>query len=448
MSKNYHFIAIGGSIMHSLAIQLKNQGHQVTGSDDVIYGQAADNLAENNLLPNEFGWHPSKIGRNLDAVILGMHAKKDNPELIKAQENGLKIYSFPEFVFELSKNKKRIVVGGSHGKTTITAMILHVLNYYNMPIDYLVGASLPGFDSQVKISDAPIIVLEGDEYLSSAIDLTPKFLKYHHHIGVVSGIEWDHANVFPTEENYIEQFSKFCANGEPDSVIIYNQNDPVVRETVERSADPQAMVPYKTLEHHIKNGITYLEDGSALNVFGSHNLSNMSAALEVVHFLGVDENMFKEAIISFNGANKRLQELPCKVTRVFLDFAHAPSKLKATVEALVNQFPDKDIMAFYELHTYSSISKSFINNYCDSMKGVKMGCIYFNPDNKSLPKDQLVTNDEIRTGFNDNQLKVINEPQPLESLIESSLKQENIVLLMSSGQFGGIDIKNLISKLG
>ena len=444
MFLKYHFIAIGGSIMHSLAIQLKKSGHTISGSDDVIFGNSAEKLRKEGLLPEQNGWFPEKITSDLDAVILGMHAKSDNPELIRARELNLKIYSFPAFIYELSKNKKRIVVGGSHGKTTITAMILHVLHHFHIDVDYLIGAPVPGIPNQVKISDAPIIVLEGDEYLSSAIDPTPKFLKYKHNIGIISGIEWDHANVFPTEDNYIEQFEKFCRNGASDSVLIYNAEDPLVLKTARSFANPDSSVPYLQLSHSVKEGQTYLEDGTPLKIFGRHNLSNMGAAQKALSYLGIEEGDFRKAISEFEGARKRLQELNSSKGRVFLDFAHAPSKLKATVEAIREQFPNKKLIALYELHTYSSISRTFIPKYEGALNPADKAVVYFNPDNKSLPDGQLVTNEQIIEGFARPDLTVINKPNELPEIISSSLSEENILLLMSSGQFGGIDIPELL----
>ena len=340
-----HLIAIGGSAMHNMAIALSLKGHIVTGSDDAIYEPSRTRLARHKILPEQMGWFPEHITADIDAVILGMHAREDNPELLKAQELGLKVYSYPEYIYEQSKEKTRVVIGGSHGKTTITSMILHVLNACNKEFDYLVGAQLEGFDTMVKISDAPVMVIEGDEYLASPIDRRPKFHLYRANIGVISGIAWDHINVFPTFESYIEQFKIFLKTIETDGTIIYNTEDPVVKDLVESSSESIIKIPYQTSPSFTKDGVTYLEVGGRsipLMVFGNHNLQNLEAARCVCNALGISDVEFYGAIGSFKGAAKRLELLgKNEFTAVYKDFAHSPSKLRATLNAVKQQYPER-----------------------------------------------------------------------------------------------------------
>jgi len=357
-----HFIAIGGSAMHNLAIALKINGHEVTGSDDEIFEPSRGRLKKYGLLPETDGWHPEIISNDLDAIILGMHARPDNPELLRAQEIGAKIYSYPEFLYEHAKNKKRVVIGGSHGKTTITAMIMHVLKYWNRDFDYLVGSKLCDFEVMVRLSKtAPVMIFEGDEYLSSPIDRRPKFHWYHPHMALLSGIAWDHINVFPTYENYLEQFSVFMDLMEPKGTLIYNSGDKELAGLVSQNKNDIRKISYQTPDFEITDGISYVLDGKTkvpLKVFGRHNLLNMNGARLVCHQLGIENKKFFEAISSFNGAAKRLELVMQKGRgRLYSDFAHAPSKLKATLEAVKEQFPDRQLFACFELHTFSSLNR-------------------------------------------------------------------------------------------
>ena len=365
---NVHFIAIGGAAMHNLALALYNKGMKVTGSDDVVFEPSKSRLSTSGLLPASFGWYPEKITKEIDAVVLGMHAKKDNPELLKSQDLGLKIYSYPEFLYEQSKHKTRVVIGGSHGKTTITAMILHVLNYHDIEVDYMVGAQLDGFDVMVKLTDeADFIVLEGDEYLSSPIDRRPKFHLYQPNIALLSGIAWDHINVFPTFENYLEQFQVFVDSITVGGSISYNTEDKNVKNIVEQSENQIRKFPYHTPEYTIDSGVTYLdtEEGPLpLEVFGAHNLNNLAGSKWICQQMGVDEADFFEAISSFTGASKRLEKLASNTNCVvYKDFAHSPSKVKATTEAIKAQYPDRTLVACLELHTYSSLNAEFLKQY-------------------------------------------------------------------------------------
>ena len=363
-----HFIAIGGSAMHNLAIALHNKGYQVTGSDDTIHDPSKSRLEKKGLLPEAFGWFPEKITSDLDVIILGMHAKKDNPELLQAQDMGLKIYSYPEFLYEQSKDKTRVVIGGSHGKTTITSMILHVLAYHDRDVDYMVGAQLEGFETMVHLTtENEFMVLEGDEYLSSPIDRRPKFHLYKPNIALLSGIAWDHINVFPTFEGYVEQFRIFTDSLTNGGIMVYNEEDAIVKEVVESSTHPIKKYPYNTPAYEIEDGITAIDtpDGMMpLEIFGDHNLQNLAGAKWICQHMGIDEDDFYEAIASFTGASKRLEKIAeNSQTVIFKDFAHSPSKVKATTEAVKKQYAQREVIACLELHTYSSLNAEFLSEY-------------------------------------------------------------------------------------
>lgn len=379
-----HFIAIGGAAMHNLALALHYKGYQISGSDDAIFEPSYSRLKAQGLLPENFGWFPEKITESLDAIVLGMHAKVDNPELKRAQELGVKIYSYPEFLFEQSKNKTRVVIGGSHGKTTITSMILHVLNYHGIEVDYMVGAQLDGFDTMVHLTDYnDFIVLEGDEYLSSAIDMRPKFHLYRPNIALLSGIAWDHINVFPTYENYVEQFSIFTDSIINGGIMVYNEEDLEVVSVVEASENPIRKLPYKTAEYYIENGQTLLitpEGDMPVEIFGKHNLSNLSGAKWICQNMGIDENDFYEAIASFKGASKRLEKIGETESNVaYKDFAHSPSKVKATTQAVKSQYPNRKLIACLELHTYSSLNAEFLNEYEGTLEDADEAVVFILP---------------------------------------------------------------------
>ena len=384
-----HFIAIGGSAMHNLALALHHKGYTVSGSDDVIFEPSKSRLGDKGLLPTEFGWFPEKIHGDLDAVILGMHAKQDNPELLKAQEIGLLIYSYPEFLYEQSKNKTRVVIGGSHGKTTITSMILHVLNYHEKEVDFMVGAQLDGFDRMVHLTDEnDFIVLEGDEYLSSPIDRRPKFHLYQPNIALLSGIAWDHINVFPTLENYIEQFKIFVECIVKGGSITYNEEDEQVRKVVEASENAIRKMPYKTPEYQVTNGQTLLstpEGPMPIEVFGKHNLSNLAGAKWICQHMGVDEDDFYEAIGTFKGASKRLEKLAERQNCVvFKDFAHSPSKVAATTTAVKEQYPNRNVIACLELHTYSSFNAEFLKEYAGALDHADEAIVFYLPESVKI----------------------------------------------------------------
>ncbi|MDA9876053.1 Mur ligase family protein [Flavobacteriaceae bacterium] len=449
---NVHFIAIGGAAMHNLALALHHKGMQVTGSDDTIFEPSKSRLNAAGLLPTSFGWFSEKITKNLDAVVLGMHAKQDNPELLKAQELGLKIYSYPEFLYEQSKHKTRVVIGGSHGKTTITAMILHVLNYHDIEVDYMVGAQLEGFDVMVKLTDdADFMVLEGDEYLSSPIDRRPKFHLYQPNIALLSGIAWDHINVFPTFENYLDQFKIFVDSITVGGSISYNTEDPHVKSIVEDSENQIRKFPYQTPEHTIEEGVTYLdtEEGPLpLEVFGAHNLNNLAGSKWICQQMGVDQDDFYEAISSFSGASKRLEKVAENTSCVvYKDFAHSPSKVKATTEAVKSQYPNRPLVACLELHTYSSLNTIFLEQYKGTLDAADTAVVFYSPQAVEIKKLDSVSETQIETAFEREDLIVFTDPTRFKNYITSLEFAQKTVLLMSSGSYGNLDFETLKTKV-
>ncbi len=449
---NIHFIAIGGSAMHNLALALEHKGYQITGSDDVIFEPSKSRLAAKGLLPESFGWFPEKIHEDLDAIVLGMHAKADNPELLKAQELGLTIYSYPEFLYEQSKDKTRVVIGGSHGKTTITSMILHVLNYHEREVDYMVGAQLDGFDRMVHLTEEnDFIVLEGDEYLSSPIDRRPKFHLYKPNIALLSGIAWDHINVFPTFENYVEQFSIFVDSIVKGGSITYNEEDEEVKKVVEASENAIRKLPYDTPEYSVENGETLLETPEGpmpIEVFGKHNLSNLAGAKWICQNMGVDEEDFYEAIASFKGASKRLEKIAEGKTSVaYKDFAHSPSKVAATTKAVKEQFPDRKLIACLELHTYSSFNPEFLKEYKGALDAADEAVIFYLPESVAIKKLKEVTPEQISNAFQRTDLKIFTDAKSFHDFIENENYKNSTLLLMSSGNYGGLDLQKLKSLM-
>ena len=449
---NVHFIAIGGAAMHNLALALHQKGMQVTGSDDTIFEPSKSRLNAAGLLPTSFGWFSEKITKNLDAVVLGMHAKEDNPELLRAQELGLKIYSYPEFLYEQSKHKTRVVIGGSHGKTTITAMILHVLNYHDIEVDYMVGAQLEGFDVMVKLTDdADFMVLEGDEYLSSPIDRRPKFHLYQPNIALLSGIAWDHINVFPTFENYLDQFKIFVDSITVGGSISYNTEDPNVKSIVEDSENQIRKFPYQTPEHTIEEGVTYLdtEEGPLpLEVFGAHNLNNLAGSKWICQQMGVDQDDFYEAISSFSGASKRLEKVAENTSCVvYKDFAHSPSKVKATTEAVKSQYPNRPLVACLELHTYSSLNTTFLEQYKGTLDAADTAVVFYSPQAVEIKKLDSLSETQIETAFEREDLIFFTDPTRFKNYITSLEFAQKTVLLMSSGSYGNLDFETLKTKV-
>ena len=444
-----HFIAIGGAVMHNMAIALKKKGYTVSGSDDEIFDPARTNLSKYGILPLEDGWFPDRITRDLDAVILGMHAKKGNPELDRAIEFGLKIYSFPEYLYEQSRDKIRVVIAGSHGKTTITSMVMHVLRQAGKVFDYLVGAKIEGFDVMVKLSDAPIIVIEGDEYLTSALDPRPKFLHYKPHIALISGIAWDHINVFPTWEGYKEQFEMLIGEIRPEGSLVYCNDDEVLAEIVQSAINtnmtPARAISYGLPQYEVRDGTTYLDTGKSkelpLKVFGKHNLLNLEGARRVCEELGISWENFYRAIATFRGSARRLERMGENGnTAVFKDFAHAPSKLRATVSAVREQYPDRRLVAVMELHTYSSLSKDFLEHYRNTLDPADIPVVFFSRHAIELKGLPPIDEEDVKKGFANPGLEVFTDPSKLEAFLRSLDYSNTNVLIMSSGNFGGIDL--------
>lgn len=447
-----HFIAIGGSAMHNLALALEHKGYVITGSDDVIFEPSKTRLAKKGLLPEEFGWFPEKITTDLDAVILGMHAKPENPELLKAQESGITIYSYPEFLYEQSKHKTRVVIGGSHGKTTITSMILHVLSYHNRNVDYMVGAQLEGFDRMVHLTEEnDFIVLEGDEYLSSPIDRRPKFHLYKPNIALLSGIAWDHINVFPTFDNYVEQFKIFVDSIVKGGSITYNEEDPEVKKVVEASENSVRKLPYRTPDYDINNGQTLLETPEGpmpIEVFGRHNLNNLAGAKWICQNMGVDEDDFYEAISTFKGASKRLEKIAeSDSCVVYKDFAHSPSKVAATTRAVKEQYPDRKLIACLELHTYSSFNPEFLKEYKGALDAADIATVFYLPESVAIKKLAAVSPDQISAAFQRKDLQIFTEAGAFKSFVFGEDFKNTVLLLMSSGNYGGLDLKSLRKKI-
>lgn len=448
-----HFIAIGGSVMHNLAVSLKLAGHHVTGSDDEIHEPSRSTLIQHGLLPENEGWNANKITPDLDVVILGMHARINNPELLRAQELGLKIFSFPEYIYDHARNKQRIVIAGSHGKTTITAMVIHCLNYFDRKFDYVIGARVQGIEHTVKLSDAPIIIIEGDEYLSSALDPTPKLLRYHHHIGLISGIAWDHVNVFKEEEEYLRTFDRFADETPKGGTLIYCEQDSLALIIGKKERADVQSISYKSHTHSADGTgnffITHGKEKFPVKVFGSHNFQNMSGAKEVLKKLGVTAEMFFEAIQSFEGAKGRLEKIAENSScTVYKDFAHAPSKVKATVKAVKEIFPARELVACLELHSFSSLTKRFLPQYKDSMKSASTQVVMIDPEKLKSKGLDNISEADLKKAFNSPGLRLFTSKPELEAFLLAQQCDNKTLLMMSSGTFGGLDIKALASRLG
>ncbi|MBK9042800.1 MAG: peptidoglycan synthetase [Saprospiraceae bacterium] len=445
MNKKVHFIAIGGAAMHNIAIDMHQLGYEVSGSDDEIYEPSLSRLKEVGILPDKMGWFPEKIHNALEFIVLGMHAKIDNPELIRAKELGVVVYSYPELVYTLSMNKKRVVVAGSHGKTTITSMILHVLSKCNIDFDYLVGAQIVGFKNMVRISDAPLIVLEGDEYLSSPVDLRPKIHHYHPHITVLTGIAWDHINVFPVYEDYKNVFLTYINNLEDNAIVIYNEEDKEVASVIHSTKKNIRYIPYRTLQR--LDSLDFIEyDGEkfSISVIGNHNLSNMSAAMMVCKQLGISEKDFFNSIADFTGAAKRLQLIAENNNRkIFLDFAHAPSKVNATTKANKQWYGDKKLLAVFELHTFSSLDSNFLPQYSHTLKDADAVIVFYSEHTLKMKNKPVLDKDFVKKCFQFPGMVVLTDKEKLlEELNQSKYKDYNI-LLMTSGTFDQLDYKNI-----
>ena len=443
-----HFIAIGGSAMHNLALALYHKGETITGSDDTIFEPSKSRLEQYGMLPEAFGWYPDKITPDLDAVILGMHAKEDNPELLKAQELGLSIFSYPEYLYEQAKNKTRVVIGGSHGKTTITSMILHVMHYWDKEVDYMVGAQLEGFDTMVRLTeDADFMILEGDEYLSSPIDRRPKFHLYKPNIALLSGIAWDHINVFPTFENYVEQFQIFVDSMTNGGALIYNTEDEAVVQVVEKTTTHIKRYPYETPNYSVQDGETLLEtpDGPMpIEVFGKHNLNNLAGAKWICQHMGIVEADFHEAIATFKGASKRLEKIAESATNVaYKDFAHSPSKVEATTMAVKEQYPNRQLLACLELHTYSSLNPEFLKEYKGALDAADTAVVFYSPHAVEIKKLEAISAAQIGSAFDRDDLIIYTDPVAFKDFLFSKKMENTALLLMSSGNYGGLDFEEV-----
>ncbi len=450
LKKRIHLIAIGGSAMHNIALALHHKGFRVTGSDDEIYNPARDRLAKYGLLPDSEGWHPARITADIDAIIIGMHAREDNPELHRARKLGIQIYSYPEYIYEQSKNKKRVVVAGSHGKTTTTAMILHVLRKLGRDTDYLVGAQLEGFETMVRLSDAPVMVLEGDEYLASPLDRRPKIHFYKPHISIITGIAWDHINVFPSFENYVEQFEIYIKDIEKDGVLFWYKNDKHLSKIARINPQIRAYA-YDTPTYEVIDNQTFIikeNKKTSLQIFGKHNLQNLEAARLVCGELGIEEEEFYEAISDFGGAARRLQPLHQSDTNVaYLDFAHAPSKVEATIRALKEQYPNRPLTACLELHTFSSLNKNFLKEYRNTMDAADIACVFYSEHTLKMKRLPELSAQDIITAFGHPRMKVFTQKENLTAFLEHLNWKNRNLLMMSSGKFGGVDTKGLIGGL-
>ncbi len=449
---NIHFIAIGGAVMHNLAIVLRRKGNRVTGSDDKIVDPARANLEREGILPAKLGFFEENITDDLDAVILGMHAREDNPELLRAQELGLKIYSFPEYLYEVSKKKQRVVIAGSHGKTTITSMVMHVLRENNYNFDYMVGAKVQGFDTSVKITeDAPIIVLEGDEYLASPINREPKFLYYKPNVALITGVAWDHINVFPDYDDYVKQFEKFAYSLEEWGFLTWFGEDEELKKIFNHFEAKVRTRAYFTHPYIIKGNTTYLQTGAgevAIKVFGEHNLQNISGAKNVCNELEVSDENFYRAIATFEGAANRLQFVGKNdQTVIYKDFAHSPSKLKATVNAMKRQFKTEQLVAVMELHTFSSLNKDFIEQYAGTMDEADVPVVFYDKETFTHKKMPLLKESFVRDAFANSELNIFTDRQSLQDfLLEQNWAGKNL-LLMTSGNFGGMNIEQLSTEV-
>jgi UDP-N-acetylmuramate: L-alanyl-gamma-D-glutamyl-meso-diaminopimelate ligase len=450
-----HFIAIGGSAMHNLALALQKKGYEITGSDDEIFEPSKTRLAKEGILPGKQGWNPEMIHKGLDAVILGMHAREDNPELKKARELGLKIYSYPEYLYEQTKDKTRVVIGGSHGKTTITSMIIHVLEFHKIKFDFMVGAQIEGFNNMVRLSeDAKFAVFEGDEYLSSTLDPRPKFLIYKPDVALISGIAWDHVNVFPTFSIYVEQFKDFIQSIEQSGKLVFCADDPLVAGISLTAREDVKTSPYYCHPYEIKGNfvnLLYKDQKFPVKLFGKHNMQNIAGAKEVCKLLGITDKQFYEAISEFTGAAKRLQLIGGnKNTSAYLDFAHSPSKVQATIRAVKEQYPSRQLIACLELHTFSSLNEEFLKQYYGTMERADRALIYFNPHALEMKKLKPLDVEVVTKAFSSKHLTVYTDSKILQSELKATHWENKNLLLMSSGNFDGINfsefIKNLISN--
>lgn len=445
---NIHIIAVGGAVMSSLAVALKKKGMNVSGSDDKIYDPSASLLRDNDLFPDQLGWNADRIGDGLDAVIVGMHAKKDNPELLKAQKLGIKVWSYPEFIRAQSNDKQRIVITGSHGKTTITGSLIHVLNYWKKNFDFVIGAKINGIEETIKLTDAPIIIIEGDEYFTSPLDSEPKFLKYNHHIALISGTAWDHVNVYPTEASYLEQFEKLADATPKAGSIVYFSEDKVAKKIASKDRLDVKAIPYETPKYKVKDGQFFIGGDHPVKLFGKHNIQNLAGVLEITRIIGITDEQFYEAIASFGGAYKRNNLLAQNGnTAVYSDFAHAPSKLQATSSALKELHPKRKLVACYELHTFSSLNKDFLSNYKGTFDTPDEAIVYYDQNLIKEKNYAPISDEDVKASFKRKDINVFTDSDKLrEHLISKDWKDQDLIF-MSSGTFGGLDLSSIATQI-
>lgn len=447
-NQKIYIIAIGGAVMSSLAIALKKKGMTVSGSDDKIYDPAASLLKSNGLLPSTMGWDADRIDDSIDAVIVGMHAKADNPELLKAQELGIKIWSYPEFIRAQSDNKQRIVITGSHGKTTITGTIIHVLNYWKRDFDYVIGAKINGIEETIKLSNAPVIIIEGDEYFTSPLDPEPKFLKYDHHIALISGTAWDHINVYPKEKNYLEQFEKLADRTPKAGTLVYCADDKQAKKIGGTERDDVRQDAYETPKYKVKNGVFEINGDKPVKLFGKHNMQNIEGARIILKRIGITDDQFYEAVASFEGAFKRNNLLvENNHSSVYTDFAHAPSKLAATAAALKELHPKRKLTACYELHTFSSLNKDFLVNYKGTYKSPDEAIVFFDQKVVQEKNYEPIAEEDIKKAFGRKDLVVFTDAEKLQAHLQTQDWKDRDLLFMSSGNFGGMDLSTFANSI-
>ncbi|MBD2754926.1 UDP-N-acetylmuramate--L-alanine ligase [Spirosoma validum] len=459
MPQAIHFISIGGSTMHNLALALQQQGYLITGSDDKIYEPSQSRLQKYGLLPPETGWFPSKIHSGLKAIVVGMHARKDNPELVKALELDLPIYSYPEFIYQQSQQKQRIVIAGSHGKTTITAMVLHTLKFHNRTFDYWIGDSIDGFDTTVKLtsglngSAAPIIIIEGDEYASSPIDSRPKFLHYQPHIALISGIAWDHVNTYPTWEEYVDQFESLAEAMPKAGVLIFDESDDMLDVIGQKERTDITKIPYVAHPNKIVNGQTYLitkqDRQVAVQIFGDHNMKNIAGAIAVCDRIGITEDQFYEAIPTFKGVAQRLEKIAEKGERVFYhDSAHSPAKVEAATEAVKHQYPDKRLLAVLELHPFNTLNTSFLEQYKGTLDKADTAIIYFNTnDLEGARKGDSINLKDFITAFDKSNLQAFTSITKLQNYLSQQSDKAQAFLFMGSEIVQNLDLNTIAGSL-
>lgn len=441
-----HCISHWWRVTSSLAIQLKLLGHNVTGHDDEIYEPSKSALAQHGLLPQHEWWDADSVTSDIDMIVLGMHASADNPELLRAKELGLMIKSYPEVIYEFSKNKMRVVIAGSHGKTTTTSMVMHVLKHNGISFDWVVGGIVPGFDTMVSLDDNhKIIIIEWDEYPDGKINMTAKMLLYKHNIGILNGIAWDHITTYPTFDSYLLPFQTFVDQTPTDGFLGYYQDDQEVTNIMEHT-DTQAQTVWYTVHPHIiRDGITYLQTPQwevKLSIFWAHNCINISAAKLVCNQLDLSDEQFYAAIWSFTGAGNRLQLIhqdDAKHLTILRDFAHSPSKLTATINAVKTQYPDRTIIGLFELHTFASLSASFLPEYKWSFDAADIACVYYDDHTFQIKRMTPLTKEVVINGFGRSDLVVQDSANDLQAWYDNLDLTNSVVVLMSSGNFGGVE---------